>query len=60
MEENVITTPSGLQYVEVAEGTGASPKTGDTVSVHYTGRLTSGKKFDSSHDRGASSWWRVK
>jgi peptidylprolyl isomerase len=53
MDETVIQTPSGLQYVEIAEGTGAAPKTGDSVSVHYTGRLTSGQKFDSSHDRGA-------
>jgi peptidylprolyl isomerase len=52
MDEKVITTPSGLQYVEIAEGTGAAPKTGDSVSVHYTGTLTSGKRFDSSHDRG--------
>lgn len=50
-EENVITTESGLQYVEITEGTGASPKTGQTVQVHYTGTLTNGKKFDSSLDR---------
>ena len=52
MDEESIQTASGLEYVEISLGTGASPKTGDTVSVHYTGWLKSGKKFDSSVDRG--------
>jgi peptidylprolyl isomerase len=52
MDEKVIQTASGLEYVEIAEGAGARPKTGDTVSVHYTGWLKSGQKFDSSVDRG--------
>ena len=51
MDEKAIQTASGLEYVEITEGTGASPKTGDTVSVHYTGWLKSGQKFDSSVDR---------
>ncbi|WP_261664288.1 FKBP-type peptidyl-prolyl cis-trans isomerase [Deinococcus sp. Marseille-Q6407] len=34
------------------EGTGAQAQKGDVVSVHYTGRLENGQKFDSSHDRG--------
>jgi peptidylprolyl isomerase len=46
-----IETPSGLKYVELAEGTGVQPKSGQQVSVHYTGWLTNGTKFDSSHDR---------
>jgi peptidylprolyl isomerase len=50
--ENVITTDSGLQYVDIVEGTGEMPKKGQTVSVHYTGTLTNGDKFDSSRDRG--------
>ena len=45
-------TSSGLAYVDITPGTGASPKAGDTVTVHYTGYLKSGKKFDSSVDRG--------
>ena len=52
MAENMETTPSGLQYVDVKVGTGASPKTGQTAVVHYTGWLVDGKKFDSSKDRG--------
>lgn len=48
----MIKTPSGLQYVDEQEGTGAQPQKGQRVSVHYTGRLADGKKFDSSRDRG--------
>jgi FKBP-type peptidyl-prolyl cis-trans isomerase len=51
-ENAVVATDSGLQYIDVAEGEGEAAKTGDTVSVHYTGWLVSGKKFDSSKDRG--------
>jgi len=43
-----ITTTSGLKYVDLVVGTGAQPKAGDTVVVHYTGRFTNGKVFDSS------------
>jgi FKBP-type peptidyl-prolyl cis-trans isomerase FkpA len=50
-EEKVITTDSGLKYVELKQGTGKEAKKGDTVTVHYTGWLKSGKKFDSSKDR---------
>jgi len=46
-------TETGLEYVDLVVGTGASPKKGQTVSVHYTGWLTDGKKFDSSLDRKA-------
>ena len=45
------TTSSGLKYVDMVPGNGASPRTGDTVTVHYTGYLLNGKKFDSSVDR---------
>lgn len=48
------TTPSGLKIVDVkvSEPSEHGAKNGDTVWVHYTGRLTDGKKFDSSVDRG--------
>ena len=52
MDEQAIQTASGLEYVEIIEGAGSRPKTGDSVSVHYTGWLKSGQKFDSSRDRG--------
>jgi peptidylprolyl isomerase len=47
-----VKTPSGLRYIDHVVGTGASPKTGQRVSVHYTGTLKDGSKFDSSVDRG--------
>ena len=47
-----VTTPSGLKYTDLQVGTGAVAQAGKTVSVHYTGTLTDGKKFDSSVDRG--------
>ncbi len=59
MEEKIITTPSGLQYVEVEEGTGAQPEKGQTVVVHYTGTLTDGSKFDSSRDRNQPFSFRI-
>lgn len=48
---SVVTTPSGLQYEDLTVGTGAEAKAGQSVSVHYTGWLTDGQKFDSSKDR---------
>jgi peptidylprolyl isomerase len=50
--KKTITTPSGLKYAELKVGTGARPKAGQIVSVHYTGTLENGTKFDSSRDRG--------
>ncbi len=45
-----VKTESGLQYWDIKVGVGAIAKTGDKVKVHYTGWLTTGKKFDSSVD----------
>lgn len=44
---------SGLQYIDEVVGTGRTPEKGKAVTVHYTGWLTDGTKFDSSHDRDA-------
>ena len=51
-EGKEVTTSSGLQYSDLKVGTGATAQAGQTVTVHYTGWLESGKKFDSSIDRG--------
>ena len=53
-----VTTASGLKYTDLVEGTGPLPTTGQTLSVHYTGTLQNGFKFDSSHDRGAPMQFR--
>jgi FKBP-type peptidyl-prolyl cis-trans isomerase len=47
-----VKTESGLQYWDITEGAGKVAKEGDGVRVHYTGWLTTGKKFDSSVDAG--------
>jgi peptidylprolyl isomerase len=57
MAQPVMTTPDGLQIIDIKAGTGATPKPGQTAVVHYTGWLyengKKGKKFDSSLDRNA-------
>ncbi len=50
-ENNIVTTNTGLQYLDVKVGDGNEAKPGDTVSVHYHGTFKDGKKFDSSRDR---------
>ncbi len=49
---DLVTTSSGLKYIDVEAGSGASPSRGQTVVVHYTGWLENGNKFDSSVDGG--------
>jgi peptidylprolyl isomerase len=55
----IVTTPSGLKYIDSVEGSGATPTTGQTVKVHYTGTLEDGTKFDSSRDRNRPFEFRI-
>jgi peptidylprolyl isomerase len=48
----LVTTASGLKYIDQVVGSGPMPQRGQTVTVHYTGTLADGTKFDSSVDRG--------
>ena len=50
-KEATVKTASGLEYIDLVQGSGPSPTVGKGVRVHYTGWLTDGKKFDSSVDR---------
>ena len=50
-ENKMVTTPSGLQYMDLVVGSGQVAHAGATAVVHYTGKLTDGTKFDSSKDR---------
>ena len=54
-----IATSSGLKYIDLAQGTGATPRRGQTVTVHYTGTLENGRKFESSLDRGVPADFRI-
>ncbi len=58
-KEGVQTTASGLQYEVIKAGTGAVPKLENTVTVHYEGKLLSGKVFDSSVKRGEPAQFGV-
>lgn len=51
-EDSMIKTASGLQYIDIEEGTGSSPAKGQTCVVHYHGTLLDGTVFDSSKERG--------
>jgi len=54
-----ITTASGLKYTDLVVGSGATPQRGQTVTVHYTGTLENGKKFDSSYDHGRPADFKI-
>jgi FKBP-type peptidyl-prolyl cis-trans isomerase FklB len=58
-KEGVKVTASGLQYKVIKEGTGEMPKSTDKVTVHYTGKLLTGKEFDSSIKRGQPATFPV-
>jgi FKBP-type peptidyl-prolyl cis-trans isomerase len=58
-EEAMVTTGSGLQYVDLVAGSGREAHAGETAVVHYTGTLTDGTKFDSSKDRKAPFSFRL-
>ena len=51
-DKGAVVTPSGLVYLSLKDGTGASPSAADTVKVHYKGTLANGTEFDSSYKRG--------
>ena len=51
LKEGATVTESGLAYFMIKEGNGLKAESGKTVSVHYTGKLIDGTKFDSSYDR---------
>jgi peptidylprolyl isomerase len=54
-----VKTPSGLSYTDLVKGSGAAPVSGKSVTVHYTGWLEDGKKFDSSLDHGQPFVFRI-
>ena len=58
--EGVTTLPSGLQYEILQEGNGAKPEATSRVTVHYEGRLTNGKVFDSSYKRNQPATFGVR
>jgi FKBP-type peptidyl-prolyl cis-trans isomerase len=53
---DTVTTASGLRYIEIRAGSAAAAQAADTVSVHYTGYLTNGTRFDTSRGRGVAEF----
>jgi peptidylprolyl isomerase len=58
-QAGAVKNPSGLSYTDLVPGKGASPVTGKSVTVLYTGWLENGTKFDSSLDRGQPFVFRI-
>jgi FKBP-type peptidyl-prolyl cis-trans isomerase FkpA len=58
-EKGAVKTPSGLVYLSIKEGSGATPGPADTVKVNYRGTLADGKEFDSSYKRGKPVEFRM-
>ena len=58
-KEGVVTTPSGLQYQVIEEGSGESPGPADTVTVNYRGTLVDGSVFDSSAKHGGPATFKL-
>jgi peptidylprolyl isomerase len=56
---NEITTASGLKYTDIVQGTGETPRAGQTIVVHYSGTLENGKEFDSSYKRGQPAEFQI-
>lgn len=54
-----VKTASGLSYTDIVKGKGGAPTSGKNVTVHYTGWLENGTKFDSSVDRGQPFVFRI-
>src|SRR5690242_13118113 len=57
--QGAVKTPSGLSYTDLVKGTDAAPVSGKNVTVHYTGWLVDGNKFDSSVDHGQPFVFRI-
>ena len=58
-KEGIIVLPSGLQYKELAEGSGKTPKAADNVTVNYKGTLINGAEFDNSYKRGQPATFKA-
>lgn len=58
-KDSVVTLPSGLQYIVLAEGKGNKPAASDRIKVHYTGSLIDGTVFDSSYQRNEPAEFNV-
>lgn len=57
--DGVVTTASGLKYIDEVVGRGETPRPGQAVTVHYTGTLENGTKFDSSVDKGQPYTFKI-